>query len=297
MYWATGFNNDTPQIVHIAVESWRKQNPTWSIHLLSEANEGQFVRPRILQLKKFCRTVQAWSDLLRTEVLCSFGGAWADCTLLCFAPLDTWVNEASLFTCFKKSSGRICSWFLRCPYGSPAMDALAPQILRQEAIARSTRYWWRDLAASVFVCPENERLVSQCQFVAVTHEHYVAPYSSQRLEALSKDPRKTVDVILACNVVKLTWRTKLYDQPWWMAVQDAATASGDRSAATVASSNDVSIIPVGGTGTCASRGKARWRTGVLASVPIKQSSQRKPRWRKGVLEAVSFAEHVRGSPT
>ena len=292
MYWATGFNDDTPQIVHIAVESWRNQNPTWHIHLLSEANEGQFLRPRILQLKPFCRTVQAWSDLLRTELLRSFGGAWADCTLLCLAPLDTWVNEASLLTCFKKSSGNICSWFLRCPYASPAMDALAEQILRQEAISTTTRYWWRDVVASVFECPDNKRLASRCQFVSVTHEHYVAPYSRQRLESVRKNPSKTVDVILSCNVVKLTWRTTLYEQPWWVAVQDAATSRCDKTAAAVAPWNDVSMVPVGVTGSCASKGKPRWRTGVLASVPIKQSRQRKPRWRKGVLEAVPFSGNV-----
>ena len=172
------------------------------------------------------------------------------------------------------------------------MDALGQQILREEALALRTRYWWRDLAASVFACPDNKKLVSRCQLVAVTHEHYVAPYSRQRLEDVNKDPRKTVDVILSCNVVKLAWRTKVFDQPWWMPVHDAATARCPGSTTMVASWNDVSSIVVGGMGTGASRSRPRWRAGVLASISKKQSKQRRPRWRSGVLEAVSFSGHV-----
>ncbi|KAJ1447973.1 capsular polysaccharide synthesis protein-domain-containing protein [Pelagophyceae sp. CCMP2097] len=119
-YWAQG-PSQQPPLVRKCEESWRLHNPTWAVRTLDAraalallAKETQF--GWINDAFNFSRT-PAFSDILRTEILTKYGGAWADSTLLCTRPLDDWLPldfDLFLFT-VSNWKNRIASWFLFCP--------------------------------------------------------------------------------------------------------------------------------------------------------------------------------------
>ena len=91
MYWADGFDS-APEVVGLAVESWRSFNPDLEIVLLDNSNLRQFTSvmdsiPTWNQLR-----VSHQSDLLRLTLLAEHGGFWVDATLFCAAPLEDWLD-------------------------------------------------------------------------------------------------------------------------------------------------------------------------------------------------------------
>lgn len=106
MYWADGFDQ-APEVVQLAVRSWKLLNPDLELVLLDDGNVSQWVddSPRVESWDQF--DLQKKSDLLRMLLISQHGGFWADATLVCTRPLDQWLN-------FDSTSGVV---FLRTPRG------------------------------------------------------------------------------------------------------------------------------------------------------------------------------------
>jgi len=90
LLWLQGWDK-APWIVQKVKESWEKQNDGWKIITLTSDNLKEYVD--IPYIGKGSITPQAKSDIIRLSILEKHGGVWADATLLCMKPLDSWVWE------------------------------------------------------------------------------------------------------------------------------------------------------------------------------------------------------------
>jgi len=112
MYWKQGENN-APELVKHCLKSWRKLNPDWDIRVLDDDTAKQYTGQLTLPPGI---TVQAYSDILRVNLLAQYGGVWADATCYCARPLDYWLpalTQSGFFAFANPHPDRIISsWFL-----------------------------------------------------------------------------------------------------------------------------------------------------------------------------------------
>jgi len=95
VYWATGFEG-APPVVALCVDSWRRLNPAWTLHLLTLRNVAAYVGVEFLETYYDLFEKEAnFADLLRLHLLRLFGGVWADATLLALRPLESWLKGSS----------------------------------------------------------------------------------------------------------------------------------------------------------------------------------------------------------
>ena len=88
LLWLQGWDK-APWIVKQVKETWEKQNTGWKIVTLSSDNLKEYVD--IPYITKGSISPQAKSDIIRLSIIQKYGGVWADATLLCIKPLDSWV--------------------------------------------------------------------------------------------------------------------------------------------------------------------------------------------------------------
>ena len=81
LLWFQGWDK-APWLSQKCAESWKKLNPGWDVRLIDEKN---------CPVPIYGDTAQARSDVVRLELLAKYGGIWADSTMLCMQPLDSWV--------------------------------------------------------------------------------------------------------------------------------------------------------------------------------------------------------------
>jgi hypothetical protein len=114
IFWDQGESN-APFLVKQCIASWRYHNSGWDIRVLDKAAlkdtidlEGLDQRPDI--------TMQALSDVIRVKILMTHGGVWADSTLFCVQPLDSWLPNYFSDHFFAFASDRndrlMTTWFL-----------------------------------------------------------------------------------------------------------------------------------------------------------------------------------------
>lgn len=93
LLWLQGWNK-APWLVQQVAESWKINNPGWKIIYLDEVSLPTYVTDEYLYDTTKNITVQAKSDIIRLSLLKNYGGVWADATMLCMQPLDSWVHRA-----------------------------------------------------------------------------------------------------------------------------------------------------------------------------------------------------------
>jgi len=110
--WLQGIET-APFVVKKCYESWTRHNPTWKVVFLEESNLADFII-----IKHPDIAPQAQSDIIRINLLATYGGIWVDATCFCVRPLDSWIGEymATGFFAFNKPGPdrMIASWFLAC---------------------------------------------------------------------------------------------------------------------------------------------------------------------------------------
>ena len=123
--WLQGWDS-APWLPQQVVQSWRVQNPGWSVILVTETNLKEYVDD-IDYLYSDSISPQAKSDIVRLSLLSKHGGVWADATLLCLQPLDSWIEDslrASNFWMYHGTGGGMdimegpASWFIVSKKGS-----------------------------------------------------------------------------------------------------------------------------------------------------------------------------------
>ena len=104
--WLQGWDK-APYIAQRVRESWQKHCPGWRIVALDERSLEEHAH--------LPRSTNGWhaqhrSELARLKLLSTFGGVWADATLLALRPLDTWLwkvlNPAGAFMYHGPGAGR-----------------------------------------------------------------------------------------------------------------------------------------------------------------------------------------------
>jgi len=108
--WLQGLEN-APRLVKECYASWLRHNPGWEIIFLDENNIADHITLPVRQVTK-----QAYSDILRINLLAKHGGVWADATCYCNKPLDEWLydNLTTGFFAFDRPvpDRMLGSWFL-----------------------------------------------------------------------------------------------------------------------------------------------------------------------------------------
>lgn len=108
--WLQGISS-APFVVQKCYESWRVHNRNWEIILLDNGNVRNYV-----DLPAIKMTDQAFSNVIRINLLAQYGGVWVDATCFCNKPLDTWIHhyiEPGFFAFDRPGPDRmISSWFM-----------------------------------------------------------------------------------------------------------------------------------------------------------------------------------------
>jgi hypothetical protein len=118
LLWFDGWEKVSNEVILGVQESWKFYNPDWRVILLDRENLSDFVDIPYLWRKDI--QVQAKSDIVRLSLLAKHGGVWADASMLCLAPLNDWLPEATRAGGFfayhqgpnDSASPGPCSWFL-----------------------------------------------------------------------------------------------------------------------------------------------------------------------------------------
>lgn len=122
MMWLQGLDN-APLVVKACYASWRALNPTWQVIFLDETNLSDYVDVERFIHPHSEAQVQARSDIIRVNLLATYGGVWVDATCFCCQPLDSWLPEraASGFFAFSAPTRErlIDCWFMASSLGCP----------------------------------------------------------------------------------------------------------------------------------------------------------------------------------
>ncbi len=94
LLWLQGWNS-APWLVKQVAESWEINNPDWNIEYITLENLRKYVHD-IDYIYDRTKEIgpQHKADIIRLSLLKNYGGVWADATMLCMQPLNTWIEEA-----------------------------------------------------------------------------------------------------------------------------------------------------------------------------------------------------------
>ena len=125
--WLQGIEQ-SPEVVRACLNSVKKNCKGKEIIFLDENNLDNFINLPDYILTKWKQGIISnaqFSDIVRADLLTSFGGVWIDATVFLTAPIDDYINEADLFafrTTFNDSKEApilISSWFISSKKNNP----------------------------------------------------------------------------------------------------------------------------------------------------------------------------------
>lgn len=116
LLWWQGWE-DAPWLVSRVRESWQRLNSDWNIQLLTRDNLMDYLPKEAEYVLHKEMNMAARSDIIRLNLLARHGGVWADATMLCMMPLDSWIYDAVSATGFwmyhgRELGGGAASWFI-----------------------------------------------------------------------------------------------------------------------------------------------------------------------------------------
>jgi len=83
--WTYWNSEEIPEVVQRCIESWRLQNPTFEVRVLTPATLGDYIDVDVKSLT-FIDSPAREADAVRLLVLEQFGGVWSDATILATEP-------------------------------------------------------------------------------------------------------------------------------------------------------------------------------------------------------------------
>jgi hypothetical protein len=173
MYWDTGWHTASRE-AKLSYFTMRDMNPGFRIFPFNRTQMDTLTERSKYIPDEVWRntTVQARSDVYRTFVIYKFGGIWADASLMCNAPLVSWLDfhATDLFT-FRRSNLKeqmrfkiqpwITSWFLAAPKKSYFMEQIFNVITSPNEFHRFTErkgtdaqsgrkyFWWHAIVSDI----------------------------------------------------------------------------------------------------------------------------------------------------
>lgn len=124
-YWGQGAERQ-PHVIQKCISSWKAHNKGWDVIVLDETNTDQYVRLELPHSRMQEIGLTKKSDLLRLQLLEKHGGVWADGTVFCTTPLDSWLSdyiETGFFAFRNPGPDRLLStWFLASEKNLPIIS-------------------------------------------------------------------------------------------------------------------------------------------------------------------------------
>ena len=116
IYWDSGFKN-SPLIVKKCLQSWKKKNMNWNIHILSDDNLIKYIDLKEhIDISNKNISKAHLADIIRLLLLEKYGGCWCDATTHCNISLDEWLFKYinnGIFAFSNPGPDRMLSnWFL-----------------------------------------------------------------------------------------------------------------------------------------------------------------------------------------
>lgn len=147
MLWQQGWDQ-APEVVRTCALSWQRQNPSWDISFLSEADLPALI-PGFAEMVEGIQVRTDRSNIARLALLGCHGGVWADATLFCARPLDDWLPpyaSTGLFIMSKPRPYRLFDiWFMAGAAGNPAFENWLEIVLDyRHRFRRTHHYYWTE---------------------------------------------------------------------------------------------------------------------------------------------------------
>lgn len=148
MFWSQGWDT-APEVAQASLASWKELNPEWTVVALDQPALQPLLGDEFSTvLQRTDLPIEAYSDVLRIELLAHFGGVWADATTMCAKPLEAWLPDHTagrdFFAFSDPGPGRpISSWFLYSKPGAYLISQLQ-NLVRDYWSNRAKRddYFW-----------------------------------------------------------------------------------------------------------------------------------------------------------
>jgi len=178
-YWHT---EAKPPIVELAIQTWRKHNPEYAIHVLSEPTIGNYLNmnalPTTFARKMHCHK----ADIVRIALLEKYGGVWIDSSILINKPLSeewdpTTYDVGGYY--IQKSTHNINkpvfeNWFISAPKNSALIKEWKNEVFRGMSYNSNWDYI-RSIESTVNLqgITSKAYLLMHCAFLKVTqHKQY-----------------------------------------------------------------------------------------------------------------------------
>ena len=95
--------------------TFRKYNPEWDLRILTDETLSQWI-PQHGQYTQIVHSRKnGWNkrdEIYRLLLLQKYGGVWADASLVCTRPFNTWLNDASPNGFFVFKSGGVKGFYI-----------------------------------------------------------------------------------------------------------------------------------------------------------------------------------------
>lgn len=202
IYWHDGWRQ-SPAIVNKCVETWRVHNPNWNIFTLSKHDLEHYIHLSeiIPQIDRKNIQLEALSDIIRISLLHQYGGVWADSTLYCNQPLDTWLNPSIMpsgFFAFSKPGvdRMVSSWFLAAGKENYVIEQWYLKTIEYWR-CRSERdeyFWFHYLFGKLYNADKKfKHLWDQATVLLAKDPHYFLPYADSFPKPLTAEVKQAID--------------------------------------------------------------------------------------------------------
>ena len=174
MFWDRGF--DHPSALHEALfslQSFELINPTWTLNPLNISQADSLTnRPNLIPSSVWNKiNMPGKADIYRLLLLQKYGGVWADASLFCSIPLDSWlsINQIDLFTFLRFDNPKVqatmnlhpwmTSWFLASPPGGYTLTKMKEVITNPKNfyLFTSEYFWFHRIFAKLVAYNEKIR--------------------------------------------------------------------------------------------------------------------------------------------
>lgn len=209
--WLQGIDT-APPIVKACVTSWQRMNPGWTIQILAKGALADFLPdvndPSSILSRSFSDAT--YSDIVRIELLCRYGGVWVDATCYCLQPLDEWLGglmSESFFAFERPAPTRmLSSWFLAASQSSYLAHEWR-RLVYQHWENRSDDpdyFWFHHLFGVAYQHNRKfRRLWDAVPKISADGPHLFAPYETRLLGAASELDREVIS-FAKLPILKLT---------------------------------------------------------------------------------------------
>lgn len=131
VFWMQGMEN-APSLVRTCYDSVCRNIPQgYDVVLLSENNLKEYISlPQFIwdKYERGCISTTHLSDIIRIELLCTYGGCWVDATVFCSGPVPEYMVSGEMFlfkdTIMEKLVIKMSNWWLYAEKTNRLMHAM-----------------------------------------------------------------------------------------------------------------------------------------------------------------------------